>query len=198
MQKKIKNFLKSLDQISYKISEEDIYSKIKDFIKEEFEGNPPEELIMEKIAFVFPEDFNYISKGIKYHIPKDKSFDKELGKIGYPNRDLITSKCINYWKIRAKEAKHPILKAQYSKLVWGYSHTVTGEKPHYSFAWIYIDSVIEITEKDLHRYHIDVINKLGRALSMALRINDKERIQRLKSVILDYEDKIAMAGNLDY
>ena len=67
---------------------------------------------------------------------------------------------------------------------------LTGKKPHYSIAQLYIDSIIEIAEKDLHKYSLDAIEKLERALSLALSINDKERINRLIEAIISYERKI--------
>lgn len=63
--------------------------------------------------------------------------------------------------------------------------------PHYSIAQIFVDSVIEIAEKDLHKYNVYVIKKLERALCLALSINDRERINKLADIIINYEEKIA-------
>ncbi|MCD6239868.1 MAG: DUF4209 domain-containing protein [Thermotogae bacterium] len=170
---KIKNnqkILGQLESISSPLSEHEIFDKIGNFIKENFKQNPPETLIWEQMAFVLPDS----SKIIEY-----------LGI------HKITPEVISYWGKRAKESKHPILKARYSNLVWDFSEPIKGEKPHYSIAQIFIDSAIEIAEKDLHKYEVDTIEKLKRALSLALSINDKERINKLVSIIMNYEEKIA-------
>ena len=64
--------------------------------------------------------------------------------VEYPSIQRITPKIIFYWEKRAKESSHPIFKARYSNLVWDFSEKITGQKPHYSIAQLYIDSIIEI------------------------------------------------------
>ncbi len=76
-------------------------------------------------------------------------------------------------------------------MVWDFSERIKGEKPHYSIAQFFVDSIIEIAERDLHKYEVDVIKKLERALTLALTINDEERINNLKNTIISYEEKIA-------
>ena len=65
-----------------------------------------------------------------------------------------------------------------------------GEKPHYTIAQLFIDSVVEIAEKDLHKNSVDVLKKLGRALSVALSINDRQRVNKVVDAIIAYEKKI--------
>ncbi|ADH60473.1 conserved hypothetical protein [Thermoanaerobacter mathranii subsp. mathranii str. A3] len=189
---KIEKFLTDLDTISDKLSEAMIVDKINRFIQKEFEQKPPNTILWEQLAFAFIEDY-----------PKDKSnwgtyfgpmatFSNKEGQIiEYPSIFEITPEIIHYWEQRTQESKHPILKARYSNLVWDFSEKIINKKPHYSFAQIYVDSVIEIACKDLHEYEIDTIQKLKRALSLALAINDKDRIEKLKDAIINYEKKIA-------
>jgi len=158
---KIKKFLNSLESTSKQISEHEIFVRIKNFMKEEYE-QPPEVLLWEQIAFT-----------------------------EHPNIQKITPEIISYWEKRSRESAHPIFKARYSNLVWDFSEKVKGEKPHYTIAQIFVDCVIEIAEKDLHRNPIDVIKKLKYALSLALSINDKARIKKLAETIISYEEKIA-------
>ena len=105
--------------------------------------------------------------------------NKEGKMVEYPSIQKITPEILSYWEKRAKESKNPVFKQRYSNLVWDFSEKVTSKKPHYSIAQIFIDSVIEIAEKDLHKYNTDVIEKLERALSLGLSVNDKERINKL-------------------
>jgi len=189
----VQKFLAQLDSITEPLAEYKISEEIRNFIKENFERNPPENLLWERMAFDFIENY-----------PKDKSewetyfgpmvvySDKE-GKFveEYPSIQKLSPEIISYWEKRAKESKHPIFKARYSNLVWDFSEKIKGEKPHYSIAQIFIDSVVEITEKDLHKYEVNVIKKLERALSLALSINDRGRKQKLIDTIINYEKRIA-------
>ena len=108
----------------------------------------------------------------------------------YPSIKDITPEVLSYWQERAKESKHSIFKAKYSDLVWDFSEKIRGEKAHYSIAQIYVDSVIDIVTKDLCE-HIYAIKKLKRALILAIRINDKKRMDKLKRTIIAYENRIA-------
>ncbi|EMT40060.1 hypothetical protein TthWC1_0432 [Thermoanaerobacter thermohydrosulfuricus WC1] len=189
---KIEKFLTDLDTISDKLSEAMIVDKINRFIQKEFEQKPPNTILWEQLAFAFIEDYpKDESNWGTYFGPMATFSNKEGQIIEYPSISEITPEIIHYWEQRTQESKHHILKARYSNLVWDFSEKIIGKKPHYSFAQIYVDSVIEIACKDLHEYEIDTIQKLMRALSLALAINDKDRIEKLKDVIINYEKKIA-------
>ena len=188
----LKVFFAQLDSLSGQISELDISNKIKKFVNEEFGQNPQETLLLEQMAFDFVEDYPNNKTGWgTYFGPMFILPNKEEKFVEYPSIKKITPKIIDYWEDRAKKATHPTLKARYSNLIWDFSEKVKGKKPHYSIAQIFIDSVIEITEKNLHKYPTDIIKKLERALSLGLTINDKERIAKLKNTIIRYENKIS-------
>jgi len=188
----IKEFLNRLESISKQISEPEISESIKNFVKERFEQNPPNILLWELMAFDFTEDYpDDKSEWGTYFGPMFVLPNKEGKMVEYPSIQKITPEILSYWEKRAKESKNPVFKQRYSNLVWDFSERVTGKKPHYSIAQIFIDSVIEIAEKDLHKYETDVIEKLERALSLGLSINDKERINKLIDTIISYERKIA-------
>ncbi|WGS63937.1 DUF4209 domain-containing protein [Marinitoga aeolica] len=191
--KEIKKFLYELDAISEKISEYEISQKIKSFIKNEFEKDPPEILIWEQIAFDLIENCNDNKMCWDTYFGPFSVWSNEKGEMfEYPSIQKLSSEIIIYWEKRAKESKHPILRARYSNLVWDFSSIITGKKPDYSIAQIFVDSVVEIMEKDLHKYTIDVIkNKAKRALSIALSINDKKLINILIDTIINYEEKIS-------
>jgi len=192
---KAKEFLKNLDLLPKPISEVEIFGMVKEFIKKEYGENPPDNLLEEQMAFAFIEDYpeNKTEWGTYFGplfvLPNEKG---ELYE--YPSLRRITPQIIYYWQDRAKEAKHPILKARYSNLVWDLSEKITGKKPHYSIAQVFIDCVIETAQNDLHKFPTDTIKKLERALSLALTINDKERIEKIKDAIIYYENKIAEDG----
>jgi len=190
--KKVEEFLNYLESQKEKTSEWKISDEIGKFIKEEFNQNPPQILKWEKMAFDFKEDYpEEKSTWETYYGPRFVFPDKKGRIIEYPSIKAITSKVLSYWEKRAKESQHPIFKARYADLVWDFSEKIKGEKAHYSIAQIFIDSVIEIIEKDLCESALDAIKKLKRALTLALVINDKTRIEKLKQTIIGYENRIA-------
>lgn len=197
--KKIREFIEQLESLSEPISEREVSGRIKKFAKEKYGENPPNILIWEQIAFEFTEDYPDDKQGWgTYFGPRFVVPNKEGKMVEYPSVQNLTSEIISYWEMRAKESTHPVLKARYSNLVWEFSEKVKGEKPHYSIAQIFIDSVVEIAGRNLRKYNIDVIKKLERALSLALSINDKDRIKKLIQTIISYEEKIAEDDKLGW
>lgn len=188
----IREFLDQLESVSEQISEHKISEKIKSFMKEKFKQNPPEVLLWEQMAFDFTENYPDDKSGWgTYFGPMFVLSNKEGKMVEYPNLQRVTPETLSYWEKRARETKNPLLKGRYSNLVWDFSERIKEEKPHYSIAQFFVDSVIEIAERDLHEYEVDVIKKLKRALTLALTINDEERINKLKNTIISYEEKIA-------
>ena len=188
----IGRFLSEIEQVTEPISEFEISKLIGGFIKERFKQRPPEILIWEQMAFDFLEGYsNDRTERRTYFSSKYVLMNEEGKLIEYPSIQKITPATISYWEKRAKESSHPIFKARYSNLVWDFSEKIKKEKPHYTIAQIFIDSVMEIAEKDLHESSTNVIKKLERAISIALSINDNNRINELIDAIINYEEKIA-------
>ena len=188
----VKKFLDQLEMNLIRTSEREISRKIRSFIKENFEQNPPEILLWEQMAFDFTENYPNDKSSWETYFGPMYVFLNEEGKIvECPSIQKITPEIISYWEQRAKEAVNPIFKARYSNLVWDFSERIKGERPHYSIAQICIDSVIEIAERDLYKYPVYIIRKLERALFLALSINDKKRINSLIETIINYENKTA-------
>jgi hypothetical protein len=63
-------------------------------------------------------------------------------------------------------------------------------------AIIVIENSIEIADKDLHKYLQSVIEKLERALSLALSLNHRELIEKVKESIINYEKKITKDNDI--
>lgn len=182
----INEILDGIDDEQFR--EEDIAEEIKNFAKNRYKQNPPDEIIWEQIAFSFTEKYYHDNNPWgTYFGPMFVIRGKE-----YPSIKAITPDTISYWGKRAKEEENPILKARYSNLVWDFSEKITGEHPDYSIGQIFIDSVIDIVDKDLHKDKINVIDKLERALNIALNINDKKRVKHIQNAIITYEEKIAV------
>ncbi len=83
--------------------------------------------------------------------------------------DTIDGDVIAYWKRRAKESSHPILRARYADVVWDLERAATGGKPSIQMAWMAVDSYVECGKQFTDRSEEE---RLNRALELALSIGD--------------------------
>jgi hypothetical protein len=193
---KIKEFLKSLESFTENVNELEISEKLEKFAKQEhgekWRESTPEIPRAEIMAFEFIENYqNSKTEWRTYYGPIMTFEDQNGDYIEIPSiRDIIPS-MIDYWEKRAVESKNPLLKVRYADLVWDFSEKVKGVKPNYKVAVIVIENSIEIANKDLHKYQISIIAKLKRALSLALSLNSKELISKVKDAMIAYEKKVA-------
>jgi len=97
---------------------------------------------------------------------------------------------IEYWGKRSLEAKHPILRARYSDLVWDFSRVIAKQRPDISFARKAIDAYIEATRLT-YKQDIQAIHYAERALQLATSIADKGRIQNVVDAIFELYDRVA-------
>jgi len=157
-------FLNQLESMLGQVSEHEISEKIKNFIKEEFGQNPPEILLWEQMAFDFTESYS-----------NDKSgWGTYFGPISVlPDKEGKMVECPSIQKITPEIISYWEQRAKESN-----------------------NSVLKARYSNLvlHKYDVDVIKKLERALSLALSINDGKRVNKLVDVIINYEEKIAEDG----
>ncbi len=184
--------LGKFDQETKPISERDVSKAISSVRDPEDASEPPMELVAEAMAFDFFEDYHDQPTGWgTYYGPM---FGYSNGD-GWPSIKKITEQIIKYWTDRAKTAKHPVLRARYADLVWDFQKVATNESPHYSMAQIVIDSIIEIAQRNCYAPEVNVIKKLGRALSLASSLSDDSRIKNVADAIIAYEDAITDDSN---
>lgn len=98
---------------------------------------------------------------------------------------------IEYWSARARDAKHPVLKARYADLVWDTTKFVTKGKPGIEFARLAIDNYVSAAKLDDGSCWGDTHESVGRALTLALSIKDKLRIGQAVDATVDYVDRTA-------
>jgi len=194
--KKFEEYLKNLDSLTQQVDEMETSDMLKGFAKQEYGENwresIPETLRAEIMAFDFMEDYTNSETGWgTYFGPMFVFPSKERGVVEISSIKNITSSIIDYWEKRANESKSPILKARYADLVWDFSEKIKGTKPNYTMAIMTIENIIEIANKDLQKDQINVINKSKRALSLALSLNNKELISKVKNAIIAYESRVA-------
>lgn len=171
----------------YKIAEE-----IKNILKKEGESYKlSDEDIAEQIAFDFLADYPNDNSGWgTYYGPMFVLPNKQEQMVEYPSIQKITKETLSYWGSRAKETKNPILSSRYADLVIDFSPRVLQERADYNFFQLVIDASIAICKKSLAE-PLDCKTKIKRALTLAIWINDKERIKKIKEAIINLEEKIS-------
>ena len=97
---------------------------------------------------------------------------------------------IEYWKQRSDEAKHPILRARYSDLVWDFSRIVANQKPDVLFAKRAVDAYLEAAKLS-YKLVVQPIHYLERALDQAVSIGDEERTQAVIDAMFELHGRIA-------
>jgi len=188
----LKETLDKFDQKTEPFSEWSVESALRSICESLELPNITTPLIAEKMAFEFCPDYkNELTGWGTYYGPQCVLPNPEGTAVERPSIRAITAHIIEYWSDRSKTAKHPILRARYADLVWDFQKHVTGQAPHYSMAQIVIDSTIEMTEKNCHAIKVEAIDRLERALHLALSLGDSERIQKVAFAIIAYEDVVA-------
>lgn len=186
----VERLISSIEESGEPIDEYDIVKRL----TEAFEGGEkPFEAVAEIIAFSLEE--NYLTKpgswgfyfGPSYIIP-----NSEGGALESPSIKAISCEMIEYWKTRSHDSVNPVLKARYSDLVWELEAEICSNRPDHTFARIAVDAYINTAVEKAHKYDVQTIDKLKRALYIAISLNDRDLIGRVRSVILDYEDAIAV------
>lgn len=191
--KKISDVLKDFETSKEPFAEHQISTAINAFIKDKNKSDIPVEWLAEALAFDFhPKHEDTASNWGTYYGPQFVGTKDDGTPVEWPNITKVSPEIIDLWVKRASEATNPILKVRYADLIWDFSKIVTGTSPEYTIAHILIDNTIEIADNDCHKYEVSVIKMLGRALSIALSINDPKAVERLRDTIVAYEDKISI------
>lgn len=185
----INEFFSEIEAKIIAINELDISSKVNAIIGPNKEQ--ASEVIAEGIAFLFSEDNKENNGWGTYFGPVATLPNEDGTATEIPSIKKIDGAIIKHWEKRSHETKHPVLKARYSGLVWDFSQQVTSKQASHEFAKIYVSSLLDIAEADLHTSKTSIIHKLERAQSVALSLNADELIQRANQVIMDYEDRVA-------
>lgn len=183
--------LSQFDQETKTISERDVPKAIRSIGDSADPSDIPMQFTAEAMAFDFCEDYHdQVTGWGTYYGPMMVFNNGDGTATEAPSITRITEEIISYWSDRSKTAKHPILRTRYADLVWDFQKRITGQAPHYSMAQIVIDSTIEIAQRNCHSVKVDVIKRLERALSIAIALNDDDRLQRVADATIAYEDAV--------
>ncbi len=183
-----------LDSFSGK-SEHEVSEIINNHLKEEeiVISDSDTDLMAEAMAFDFHENYpTDKSPWGTYYGPMWVMPNEEGIMMESPSIQRVTKEMLDYWSLRSTETGHPLMRARYADLVWDFKTRVTNTSPDITLAHTVIDSNIAIAQQNLHKYEVQTITKLSRALSLALSINDEDRVKAVRDAIVDYEDRIAV------
>jgi ribosomal protein S11 len=115
-----------------------------------------------------------------YFAPMMSGTTKDGVEVHNPDITQADEATISYWASRSNEARHPILRARYADLVWDFTALVAKRRPDVTFARAAIDAYAEAIENQIYFHDTQAEDFAARALSLALSINDKARVQRVK------------------
>ncbi len=187
----LRELLDIFDRETKRISEREVSKAISSARDPKDLSEPPMQWLAEAMAFDFHENYHDQRTGWGTYYGPMFVCDNGDGTITeWPSLKKLTPQIIQYWSDRAKAAKHPVLRARYADLVWDLQKVITGESPDYSMAQIVIDSSVEIAHRHCHAHEVHVIEKLGRALSLAIILNDDRRTRKTADAIIAYEDAV--------
>ena len=191
MDEKVKGYLSGLDTEPYlEIKDYEISQGILNIVKP-IGGKATGETLYEILAFdLYPRLEGQLSEW-GTHFGYKMSFKQEQGDgvMEYPSLGQVSLEAVEYWERRAREVKHPVLVERYADLAYDFASLVQ-KKPDHILAQLTIDSILKICELNLEK---DTYLRQGlhRALSLALSINDKVRIQYVSKTVIETEKKIA-------
>ncbi len=189
---KLTDLLSYYDDFAGPISEAEISGAIRRIRDGKDNSESPMDWLAEAMAFDFCENYQHEETGWGTYFGPMMVWKNGDGTISEsPSIKKITPEIFEYWTGRATQAKNPVMRARYADLVWDFSKVVTGKSAHFNVAHNAIDSIIEIAQRNLHKYTNDVLTKLQRALSLSLMLNKHTRVEKVRDAIIDYEDYIA-------
>lgn len=101
-----------------------------------------------------------------------------------PSIHDVTKEVLEAWRAGYAAVQHPILKARYADAIWDLSAAATVDRPDVSYARTAIDCYVAIATGKRYDYVHDAFHKLARAQSLALSINDPERVRSVTKAII--------------
>lgn len=172
--------------------ENEIYNLIQKQIPEGY-GKLSTEEMAELIAFRFLEPSrNENRKPVFYFMPFSVRENEDGTVKEFPSVSMVTKDAITYWSNRLEQTIHPVLAARYAGLIYDLSLHVTALKPSFPIAKKYIESLLELLEQKLYKVPVYAIGKVGRALEVALSLNNPDLIGKCKAAIFNLEHEIAI------
>lgn len=171
-----------------------------------------QDLLRERGGRLAVPTFRELAEGIAFSVAETDSEDESRWGTHYgpknvwkaedgteceaPSIERITAEMLDYWQGRADDAQHPRLKARYADLVWDLSHRVAQCRADVRFARMVVDATVQLVGGGHCEFPRDAHCKLKRALSLALSINDPQRVAAVRDAAILYERTIATDDQL--
>ena len=191
----IKKYLDELDETRAPLSPSGEYGlahEIKKILqKDPSSYSATEEDYAEEMAFNFLADYPADDSGWGTYYGPRSVLSNGQGRVSEsPSIREVNSKVLIYWAKRANESTNPILSSRYADLVVDLSKRIPDYSADITLFHLVIDSNITICG-DLLAKPIHCVEKIKRALNLAINIKDKERVCRTKDAIIQLEETIA-------
>lgn len=108
----------------------------------------------------------------------------------FVNLFSVPDKGLDYLQERVRETQNPIRRSLYSDFIWE-------RRRGHQYAEIAIDSYLECGEIYIkNKSYIELVDSVDRAIELALRLNNLERIERARSRAIEILD--ALKGNQEF
>ena len=126
---------------------------------------PLPEFLFETLAFSFVPSHSDNPWGT-YYGPMFTFRDQDGNPVYSPTLEEITVEAIDYWIKRISETSNPLLKMQYSGLVWDFETKITKRKHANDLYTNYVDSMIVVANGDYCSHFIVTVNVLERLFEL--------------------------------
>ena len=186
----IKDTLQQFDKLDKKRLDEHAVSSALRQLKPE-DGHEIEfELLSELMAFDFAEDYSHKETGWGTYFGPMMTWSNGDGTFTEsPSIQMVTPEMIDYWEARANETQNPVLASRYYGLVWDFKEKISGKKPSHELCRKYISALLLQVNEDYGLHQVYYFNRLRRALTLSIELNDKELTESSKQAILKAERK---------
>ena len=174
------------DSPSACIEEDKIARKISAILSKDKKYKRTDEDIAEEIAFSFCQSL----VNDEYYGPQIIISNEKGKRMEYPSREAVNDRMVHYWETRSQESKNLIMLSRYADLVIDFFSKVRGKQADVIFFQRVIDSNIKICT-ELLTEPINCIEKIKRALDLALKINDKGKVSDIVDTMINLEKNIA-------
>lgn len=188
----IESKLKEVDAGRQPISEMDIHDALNVLSsqRDSTEGREPI-CFAEIVAFSFMENSGTSNPKWKTYFGPLRVVPQDDGTARiWPDISQVTPEMLAYWERRAIECSHPILKVRYADLVWDFTRPVAGKGAPVLMAQTVVDSSLSLVSERLFDSRVDALQKLRRALSVAVSIRDTERTARVCDAMIEFEKQV--------
>ena len=168
----LQSIFKRVEENAKPLSDVDVSAEINTYVDQQRKAGKPVTMEMqaEAMAFDFCEDYEDEKTG--------------WGYTEWPSIEAVTAGTLRYWEQRALETKHPALAARYADLVWDLSLRANGKRADVACARGAIDNYSNAIASGRYKHRNEAITFAGRALMLAVALNDKSRIEEVCNAIL--------------